>query len=108
MFLSRDPTQWMMPTARGALPSFSRTWPLFGPEAFTMCSTWSAVNTFGYRPYPYCGTLCASTGWNPVATTIEPTWISSWRSCWPWSMAFASQTAAHTRQASVLKWMHES
>ena len=58
VFLSRDPTQWMMPTARGVLPSFSRTWPLFGPDAFTMCSTWSAVNTFGYRPNPYCGTLC--------------------------------------------------
>jgi len=50
VFLSREPTQWMMPTASGLRPSFSRTWPLFGPEALTMCSTCRAVKTSGYRP----------------------------------------------------------
>ena len=47
VFLSREPTQWMMPTAFGFSPFFRTTWPLVGPEALTMCSIWSAVNTFG-------------------------------------------------------------
>ena len=45
--LSRDPTQWMMPTTAGARPSLSMTFPPVGPDAFTMCSICSAVNTLG-------------------------------------------------------------
>jgi hypothetical protein len=50
VFLSRDPTQWMIPTVCGSEPSRQTTLPLVGPDAFTMCSTCSAVTTLSYRP----------------------------------------------------------
>ena len=43
VFWSRDPTQWMMPTAFGFFPSRTTTSPPVGPEAFTSRSTSSEV-----------------------------------------------------------------
>ena len=50
VFLSREPTQWMMATARGSVtPSRSTMRPPVGPAALLMRSNSMLVKTLGRR-----------------------------------------------------------
>ena len=56
---SREPTHWMNTTVLGSARALlvhgdgRMTWPLVGPEAFSMRSYWSPEMTSGILPEPY-------------------------------------------------------